>query len=205
MLRGFLLGLAVAATPGPLFFLCLRRVVAQGWRAGVVGGLGIATADAIYGTLAAFGVAAASAVLLGQQHWLTLAGGLALIAIGARGLLRPPKNEASQHPHPGPPPSRGREVGTYLSMLGLTLANPATVLSFAAVFTALGLRAGAGFLEPALLVVGVLLGSASWWVVLSSAVALLRRRLEPPAVKGIGVLSACAILAFGVAAVWRTF
>ena len=198
-LTGFLLGFAVAATPGPIFFLCLQRALTRGWRAGVTSGLGVATADAIYGTLAAFGVAAVSAALEGQQRWLTLAGGLALIGLGVRGLLRSPAGS------PSPSTVKGGGAGwpTYLSMLGLTLANPATILSFAAVFTGLGLRAGAGFLPAALLVAGVLAGSASWWIVLSSAVSLLRRRLEAPAVKGINLVSACAILAFGIAAVWR--
>lgn len=200
-LTGFLLGLAVAATPGPIFFLCLQRALTRGWRAGVASGLGVATADAIYGTLAAFGVAAVSAVLVGQQRWLTLIGGLALIALGVRGLLRPPASS----PSPSMVEGRGADVSwtTYLSMLALTLANPATILSFAAVFTALGLRAGAGFVPAALLVAGVLAGSASWWIVLASAVSLLRRRLTAPVVKGINAVSACAILAFGIAAVWR--
>jgi threonine/homoserine/homoserine lactone efflux protein len=200
-LTGFLLGFAIAATPGPIFFLCLQRTLTRGWRAGVTSGLGVATADAVYCTLAALGVAAVSAALVGEQRWLTLAGGLALIALGARGLLRRPPNS----PSPSTVEGWGGGVSwpTYLSMLGLTLANPATILSFAAVFTALGLRAGAGFLEAALLVAGVLAGSASWWMVLASAVSLLRRRLTAPVIKGINAVSACAILAFGIAAVWR--
>src|SRR5690348_11385901 len=105
-LTGFLLGFAVAATPGPIFFLCLRRTLASGWRAGVVSGLEVATADAIYATLAGFGVAAVSAALLGQQRWLTLVGGLALIGLGIRNLLARRSGGASEQHVPDHPLSR---------------------------------------------------------------------------------------------------
>jgi threonine/homoserine/homoserine lactone efflux protein len=201
-LTGFLLGFAVAATPGPIFFLCLRRTLASGWRAGVVSGLGVATADAVYATLAAFGVVAVSAALLGQQRWLTLVGGLALIGLGIRNLLARRSGGASEQRVPDPQLSRGRELGTYLSMLGLTLANPATILSFAAIFTSLGLRPGGG-LRPAALVAGVLAGSAAWWLLLACGVALVRRRLSLSVVRWISAASAGALLAFGTAAVYR--
>ena len=97
-------------------------------------------------------------------------------------------------PHPG---------SAYLVTLGLTLANPATILAFGAVFTVLGLRAGGGALQPVLLVAGVLVGSATWWIVLASVVAALRARLTPVVVRGIGAASAAALLAFGVLAVSR--
>jgi putative LysE/RhtB family amino acid efflux pump len=92
-------------------------------------------------------------------------------------------------------------MSDYLSTLGLTLTNPATILAFAAVFTVLGLGTTGGRLTATLLVLGVLLGSAAWWVVLATVGALLRTRVTPAVVRGITVLSGLAILAFGTLAV----
>ena len=107
LLLGFLVGFPIAATPGPIFFLVLRRTLTRGWLNGVVSGLGVATGDAIYAALAAFGVTAITSVLISQKRWIGLVGGLAIVLIGARivgsrqdPLPNPPLGlkESSQHP-----------------------------------------------------------------------------------------------------------
>jgi threonine/homoserine/homoserine lactone efflux protein len=195
LLRGLVLGFAIAASPGPIFFLCLRRILTRGWSSGVAAGLGVATGDGIYAALAAFGVAAITSALVAQRRWLALLGGGALLVLGLRSLLSSPaKAEPESVSVNG-----GLALG-YLSTLGLTLTNPATILAFAAVFAGLGLGRTGG-LGAVLLVAGVLLGSALWWAVLASLVASLRRRITPAVVRGIGLLSGLAILAFGVLAI----
>ncbi len=91
LLRGFLLGFAVAASPGPIFLICLRRTVVRGWLNGLVSGSGVATADGLYAGVAAFGVGAITTALMGQRRWLALAGGVLLIALGVRILLDRPE------------------------------------------------------------------------------------------------------------------
>jgi threonine/homoserine/homoserine lactone efflux protein len=195
LLRGLVLGFAIAASPGPIFFLCLKRTLARGWVSGIASGLGVATGDGIYAALAAFGVAAITSALVAQRRWLALMGGAALLALGLRSvLIRPTRSEP-------PVPTDGGWMSDYLSTLGLTLTNPATILAFAAVFTVLGLGTTGGRLTATLLVLGVLLGSAAWWVVLATVGALLRTRVTPAVVRGITVLSGLAILAFGTLAV----
>src|ERR1700726_405536 len=92
---GLMVGFPIAASPGPIFFLVLRRTLSRGWRSGLFSGLGIATGDAIYAGLAAFGVAAITNVLLGQRRWIGLVGGLAIIVIGVRILIARPQPPAS--------------------------------------------------------------------------------------------------------------
>src|SRR5919108_46793 len=87
---GFFVGLPIAAAPGPMFVLVLRRTLERGWRNGLSSGFGIATGDAIYAALAAFGVAAITSLLIAQRRWIGLAGGIALALIGLRALLNPP-------------------------------------------------------------------------------------------------------------------
>jgi hypothetical protein len=83
----------------------------------------------------------------------------------------------------------------------LTLTNPATILAFVAVFASLGPNGRGSPLQAIVLVAGVLLGSATWWLVLAGLASLLRARVTPAVVQGIRVAFALAILTFGVVAV----
>lgn len=197
LLKGLAIGLAIAAPVGPIGLLCIRRSLTRGRLAGFVTGLGAATADGVYGAIGAFGITAISALLLDQQRWLALAGGLFLIWLGIAGMRRAPAAEAAV------PPRQARDLaGYFLSTFVLTLANPATILSFAAVFAGLGLG-GAGSIAAALVMIaGVFAGSALWWIFLSGAVGWLRTRFGPDLLLWINRLSGLVLTGFGLSAVW---
>jgi threonine/homoserine/homoserine lactone efflux protein len=199
LLRGFALGLAIAASPGPIFFLCLRRTLVKGWLNGLFSGFGVATADGFYAAVAAFGVGAITAVLIGERRWLALAGGALLVALGARIVLDRPKTMESAS-------TNGSGLAwAYLSTLGLTITNPATIISFAALVAALGIAIGGGYLRPSGFVLGVFAGSATWWFVLAGLAAGLRTRVTPLVVRGISTFSGLAVTALGVLAILSTF
>ena len=200
LLRGFALGFAIAASPGPIFFLCLRRSLLRGRLYGLVSGLGVATADAFYAAIGSFGLAAVTSAVAGGRRPLALIGGAALIAIGARIVLH-------RHQEPSPAATTaGSGLGwAYLSTFGLTITNPATILSFAALAATLGLGAGAGLVKPAVLVAGVLVGSVAWWCVLAVAASSLRGRLSPRVIGGISTFSGLAIAILGMLAVYSAF
>ena len=194
--RGLLLGFAIAAPVGPIGVLCIRRTLAEGWLTGFLTGLGAATADGFYGGVAAFGLTAISTALVAEQGIIRVVGGVLLCYLGVRTLLAKPAMEAASA-------RRGRGlVGAYATTVGLTLTNPATIISFATVFAALGLAGAVGdtFAAPALLTGGVLLGSACWWLLLSGGVSLLRSRLTTGALRWVNRLSGVVLLAFGVVA-----
>ncbi len=192
--QGFALGFSIAAPVGPIGLLCIRRTLAHGRWVGLASGLGAATADAIYGSVAAFGLNAVSGFLIHHQDALRLIGGLLLLYLGARAFLT--------RPAPGATPSHaGGLIGAYTSTLGLTLTNPITILAFAAAFAGLGLAGGDRSPErAAALVAGVFLGSAAWWTALSSGVALLRDRVSAPLMRWVNRVSGILIAGFGVAA-----
>jgi threonine/homoserine/homoserine lactone efflux protein len=200
LLRGFALGFAVAASPGPIFFLCLRRTVLRGRLYGLISGLGVATADGIYAAIAAFGLAAVTTAVVGGRRPLAVIGGAALIAIGARILL-----QRRQEPGAEATTTGAGLAWAYLSTLGLTITNPATILSFAALAATLGLGAGTGLVKPAVLVAGVLLGSAAWWCVLAVAASSLRGRVTPAVIRGISTFSGLAIAILGMLAIYSAF
>ena len=195
LLRGFVLGFAVAASPGPIFFLCFRRTVVSGRAIGLFSGFGVATVDAFYAAIATFGVAALVLLFDAGRRPLAIIGGLVLVVLGLRILLgRPPEVSAS------PATARGL-AWAYASTVGLTITNPATILSFAALAATLGLGTSGSWLRPASVTLGVLLGSAAWWCVLVAGASLLRARVTPSAVRAISTFSGAAIAVLGILAV----
>lgn len=194
-LKGLAFGFLLAATVGPLWILCFRRTLAHGRLFGFVSGMGVASADAIYGFIAAFGLTAVSNFLLAQKFWLSLVGGAYLCWLGATTLISKPA--AAQATQPVNPPATGL-VAAYTSTFALTLTNPATILAFVAIFAGLGLAASASYVEAALVVLGVVFGSALWWVLLALGAGWLRQRSGPRLLRAINVVAGISILAFGI-------
>jgi threonine/homoserine/homoserine lactone efflux protein len=189
--KGLLIGFSIAAPVGPIGVLCIRRSLAEGRQIGLATGLGAATADAVYGCVAAFSLTAVSGFLVRQVFWLALLGGFFLCYLGVRTFTSRPCEQAAQATGAG-------LWGAYLSTLVLTLTNPMTILSFVAVFAGIGFGTSAAFSNAAVLVVGVFVGSALWWVLLSTSVALLRARVTAGWMQSVNQVSGLIILAFGL-------
>jgi threonine/homoserine/homoserine lactone efflux protein len=191
--RGLVLGFTIAAAVGPISLLTIRRTLAHGRTYGLASGLGVACADATYAAIAAFGLTAITSILVDGRTILGLVGGLVLIVLAIRTMTSRPSDVAVATERPGLP-------GAFGSIFGLTMTNPMTILSFAGLFAGLGLT-GTGGADAALLVVGVFLGSAAWWVVLTSVVSVLRTRVTIPVLTWVNRVSGAAILVFGVVAI----
>ncbi|MDD5127880.1 MAG: LysE family transporter [Dehalococcoidales bacterium] len=172
-----------------------RRAV--GW--GLVSGLGAATADGFYGAVAAFGLTFISGILTAQQQWFRLIGGLFLLYLGIWTLLAKPPDKMVAD-------KKVSLLGNYLSTFLLTITNPLTILSFAAIFAGLGLGSTGGNMAAAvLMVIGVVSGSALWWVVLSGMVGFFRARFNPGVLKPVNWISGLIIISFAVLALVSLF
>ena len=200
LLRGFALGFAIAATPGPIFFLCFRRTLLRGRLYGFVSGIGVAMADGLYAAIAAFGLVVVIGAVAGGRRPFALIGGAVLIGLGLRILF-----DRTEWPADAPAPSGAGLAWAYLSTFGLTITNPATIVSFGALAATLDLGGGAGRARPATLAGGVLLGSAVWWVTLAIGVSLSRARLTPAVIRAINAFSGLAIAVLGMLAVYSAF
>jgi threonine/homoserine/homoserine lactone efflux protein len=169
--------------------------MARGRKHGYATGAGIATADAIYASIAAFGLTALTGLLTGAQGWIRLVGGAFLVYLGVRALLSKP---ASRVEDTGAVPLGGQ----YVSALALTLANPQTILAFVGIFAGAGLAvSGGGWGGPAVTVAGVFSGSLVWWIVLVTVAALLRDRVGDALLLWVTRISGVAIAVLGVLAV----
>jgi threonine/homoserine/homoserine lactone efflux protein len=184
------IGLLLAVPVGPIGLLCLRRSLTLGMPAGMAVGLGAATADGIYAGIAAFALGAA-APFIADAAWLGVAGGVTLIAIGLKDILH---RDAA----PAPPTLRGH-MGVYAGTVLLTMTNPATVLTFAAIIVGFGLVPDmASMLDGLVFVAGVFLGSTAWWVVLSGIGGKLGDRLPPSAIRWTRRIAGGAFIGFGI-------
>jgi threonine/homoserine/homoserine lactone efflux protein len=196
LLKGMVIGFSIAAPVGPIGVLCIRRSLAGGSTVGFASGLGAATADATYGCVAAFGLTAISGFLVRQQFWLALVGGIFLCYLGLRTFFAKPAENAAKA-------QDGNLWTAFSSTFFLTLTNPATILSFVAVFAGFGLGASTDYLTAVALVLGVFLGSALWWLILSGGVGLVRSRMNNTWMRAVNRLSGTILFAFGCYALTR--
>jgi threonine/homoserine/homoserine lactone efflux protein len=195
LVKGFLLGFAIAAPVGPIGVLCIRRTLANGRMIGFLSGLGAATADMFYGSVAAFSLTIIQDILVGQKLWLRLIGGIFLIYLGVRTTFSTPAGTAA-----GTRSNGTGLVGAYVSTVFLTLTNPATIIAFTVIFAGLGLgNTNGGHLAAASLVGGVFLGSASWWLTLSMGIGILRDRFTSNWMVWVNRTAGAIITAFGIA------
>lgn len=188
-LRAFIIGISIAAPVGPIGVLCIRRTLASGRAAGFISGLGAASADMVYGAIAAFGLTAITGLLVDNSSWLGIVGGLFLLYLGVKTFLEKPSDKPAQA-------AQGGLLSMYTSTFLLTITNPMTILSFAAIFagTMLGKTAG----SPLVMVAGVFAGSAAWWLTLSFGVGILRDRLTQIHMAWINRISGVIIVIFGI-------
>jgi threonine/homoserine/homoserine lactone efflux protein len=187
------IGLSIAAPVGPIGLLVIQRTLRHGVPVGLATGLGAAVADAAYGALGAYGVSALIGALQATRVPLALLGGAFLLWLAWHTWRAVPADHSA--PMDAPPALWASFGGTFL----LTLSNPATILSFIAIFGALA-GAQQAPASPAVMVGGVLAGSALWWLMLCAAVGALRTRFDARAQAFVGRVSAVMLAAF---ALWQ--
>ncbi|RQH07134.1 LysE family translocator [Paraburkholderia dinghuensis] len=198
-IKSVMIGLSIAAPVGPIGLLCIQRSLSRGFRSGFSTGIGAACADAVYGLLGAIGIVGIATALPLLSVVLKIGGGAFLIWLASRIAREAPTAQTAL-----PATARTTLLRDFLTTFGLTLSNPMTILSFIAVFAALGpvsagqtAQEGAGWLTLLPMVGGVFAGSAAWWLCLSGATASLRRKMPDSLMHGIARLSAFAIAVFG--------
>ena len=199
LIKGIVIGFSIAAPVGPIGILTINRSLTHGPLAGLTTGVGAATADAIYGCVAGFGLTAVSTWLVSFQTMLLLVGGLFLCGLGLATLK---KNPPAQGKDQSAPIFKGYSLAC-LSALFLTLTNPVTIISFMAIFAGLGLGAAAGSVTALALVLGVFMGSCLWWMILTLGVGQLKQKLTAKFQAMINRVAGVVLLIFGAFALVR--
>ena len=193
-IKGLIIGFAIAAPVGPIGVLCIYRSLHDGFKIGLMTGLGAALADGTYGLVAGFGLTAISSLLISHQTWIHIIGGIFLLYLGVKLILAKPN---IQEKNDGVEKSPWHALATTYF---LTVTNPATILSFIAVFAGLGLgTTHPEFSQAIILVLGIIVGSAIWWFILSGVIAfILRDKLNEKIMHTVNWMSGGIIFVFGL-------
>lgn len=193
-IKGFAIGFSIAAPVGPIGILCIQRTLSGGNVQGLVTGLGAATADALYGFIAAFGLTFVSNFLVDQSIWFRIIGGLFLCYLGIRAFLRKPQEQTVSI-------ANTTILSAYGTTFFLTLTNPMTILFFAGIFAGLGIVSESiHYASAGLMVIGVFTGSGAWWLLLSGATGIFRNKISGRKLALMNRISGVVILAFGLIA-----
>jgi putative LysE/RhtB family amino acid efflux pump len=170
LLKGALLGVIITAPLGPIGMLCINRTLERGFLAGFSCGVGTAVGDASYALVAVTGIAVFAEAMSAAALPLAVGGGALLLWLGYRGLTHDPVVAVDI--------GSGGLLATTVATFLLTISNPATILSFGALFAGFGLMDETRRFSSAAIVGGVFSGSLAWWFFLSGAVSLARDRLS---------------------------
>jgi threonine/homoserine/homoserine lactone efflux protein len=196
--KGMAIGISIAAPVGPIALLCLRRSLTDGRIVGFVSGLGAATADALCGAVAAFGLSALVGLVHRFNTTLQAGGGVFMLVLGGC-FIRTPSVRADFSP------SHARNLGVaFGSTLLLTLANPMTLLSFLGVAATLGPKAvGTTRWMAGQFVLGVFVGSSLWWLFWSGAAGRFREHIGSQMLRWINRVAGVGIAIFGAVQLLR--
>jgi len=193
-IKGFVIGFSIAAPVGPIGILCIQLTLSGGNVQGLVTGLGAATADAVYGFIAAFGLTFISNFLVDQSIWFRTIGGLFLCYLGIRAFLRKPQEQTVSV-------ANSNHLSAYGTTFFLTLTNPMTILFFAGIFAGLGIvNESIHYASAGLMVIGVFSGSGAWWLLLSGATGIFRDKISKGKLALVNKISGIVIVTFGVMA-----
>jgi threonine/homoserine/homoserine lactone efflux protein len=191
LLKGLLAGLMIAAPVGPVNVLCISRTLSRGWMSGLISGLGAATADAFYGSIAGFSITFVISFVIREEYKIRFFGGILLLLLGVIYFFKRPAPLSKK---------KKKEVdeSDYVSAFLLCLTNPTTILSFLAVLATLGLDEHRQWYRTLILVGGIFTGSMLWWIALTASVNRLRDKFTDNAMLWTNRIGGLAIGAFGL-------
>jgi threonine/homoserine/homoserine lactone efflux protein len=199
LLKGLAIGFSLAAPVGPVGVICIRRTLAHGSKRGLIVGLSAASADMLYGIVAAFGLTLISDFISNQQQWFRLLGGVLLLILGYRTFR---SHTSTDTPING----TNGHVRAFVSTFFLTLTNPMTLFAFAAVFAGVGLdKMIRDNWSGTFLVAGVFLGSLSWFTLLTALVHFFREKITANGLTLINKIAGTLLILFGAFALWNYF
>jgi threonine/homoserine/homoserine lactone efflux protein len=195
-LKGLIIGFAMAVPIGPVGVLCVRKTLAEGHSRGLTIGLGAATADSLYASIATFGLTFISDLIASQHLWLSLAGGGLLLFLGIKTFRSKRKDSIITFEKKG-------LLGSYVSAFLLVLTNPVTIFAFVAVFAVFGLGHKLEIISACALVLGVFAGSCLWFLTLGYIATLFRKKLDASGLRWVNRVSGILIILSGITAFVR--
>ena len=198
IIAGVSIGLAMAAPLGPVNLIVIRTALCHDLKVAFLAGLGAVLADVLIAGIAAYGIHSIEHLILDYAKPLQIAGGLLLVILGIRTART---HFAASDLAPGPHSAR---FGLTFS---LSVTNPGLALGYIAIFSSISglLALGASPYRPAIVLFGIALGGALWWLLLSFFIVRLKTRFGASTLDKINRWSGIFVAAFGFILLMRAF
>lgn len=179
-IQGIIIGLTLAVPVGPIALICIQRTVTDGRFHGIFSGIGVATADSFYAAVTVLGLTIISSVIVTNQFLFRFLAGIVLIFVGMRVFMSLPSCVSTKTVHE-------TYFKDYLSMVGIAIANPLTLVFFLIVLPGFGIVINStAFLSAAEFIAGVFFGSTAWWILLCGTIGSMRSRFS---IKTLGLIN----------------
>lgn len=213
LLKGIIVGLAASIPLGPIGILCIQRTLNKGHASGFITGMGAATGDTIFATLAILSLSYIKFIMADYKILVHIIGGLIVIAIGIRifrgNPMRRMPSQKEELPASAALASASAKLEQrtglnhltdYVSALAMTLTNPGALLLILGLFSYVGLDAGKDSPLSCILftIAGVGIGTSGWWLVLSTGINFFRNRFRFRQLMIINRMSGIIIIFLGV-------
>lgn len=191
--KAWMIGFAIAAPVGPIGVLCIKKTLELGFYGTMAVGLGAASADALYGLIAATGLTALSGFLLTNTGGIKILGGILLLCIAYKEEHHKINtiivHQLAKHTD---------FCKLYSEVVFLTLTNPLTIISYIGVFVSIGGASKCSICHILAIVGGIFSGALMWWIILGSMIISVRGKIPDTWLKNIRYLSAAIIGGFGI-------
>lgn len=196
-LRGIIIGLTASIPLGPVGVLCIQRTISKNQRSGFISGMGAASTDIVYATIAFFSLTFVLSFIENHMALMKIISGVCIAVVGLDIFFSNPVVQIRRNRA-----GKSNLWQDFLSVFLVTLANPAFILVFVALFAAFGINSQTiGRLNGAAMIVGVYAGGVMWWFMLTALVNLFRRRFRPRHLLWINRCSGAVIALLGLAAI----
>jgi threonine/homoserine/homoserine lactone efflux protein len=189
LIKSLLIGFVVAMPVGPIGVLCIDHSVRGGMRLGVSAGIGAALADGIFGFIGGLG---SVAFVSGESDpWeFKCVGAVLILLLGLKNVFH--NRPAKKRLH-----IKSEILKVFFTTFFLTLTNPLTVLSFAAIFAGVGIVMDEIPKITALyLGIGIFFGSLLWWLSLAFFSSLISKRMNVQNIQVITRISGVLLIIF---------
>lgn len=189
VIKSVLIGFVVAMPVGPIGVLCIDHSIRGGMRQGVTAGFGAALADGIFGFIGGLGSAALISGV--SDPWeFKFIGATLILLLGLKNLFS--SRAVDKHVE-----MKSELLKTFVTTFFLTLTNPLTILSFAAIFAGLGIVLDEiPKITAVYLGAGIFVGSLLWWLSLAFFSSMISKRMNLKNVSRITRISGVLLIAF---------
>lgn len=200
-IHGIIIGLLASIPLGPIGILCIQRTINKKLLSGFFSGLGAASADTIFAMISLFFYTYVIGYIERHMQLIKIIGGVLIIAIGIKLFLTKTNSSIKRNRQ-----SNSALVKDFFSIFALTISNPAYILVFFGWFAAFKIGDyDFTIFTHTLMIIGVFIGAAIWWGILTFSVNILRKKFTIRHIYYINKVAGIIISILGFFAILTSF